>query len=382
MLITRSDRSVIALWWWTIDRVLLSSFFLLIIFGIFLVMASSQHLAESYNISSHHFTLRHIIFALFSLPVIILFSSLNERQTKIVCISGLLICLCLLLLILFDGNKIKGAQRWVHFFGFSFQPSEVCKPFYVIFNAWLLSLWIEKKEFPGWIWSIGSLILISILLLLQPDIGMTIVIILTWGLQLFVTGIPLIIIICLILAFPLFIFFAYHNFDHVKIRIDSFFDGKTYQISKALQSFESGGLWGKGPGEGFYKKSLPDAHSDFVFAVAAEEYGILMCCVIIIIYSLVVFRSFSLSFFNNNLFFILSVIGLSFQFGIQTLIHMASNTDLIPTKGMTLPFLSYGGSSMMSSAITAGILLSLTRKNISLEPPKRNTNLKLKNEYI
>ena len=148
MLITRSDRSAIALWWWTIDRVLLSSFFILVIFGIFLVMASSQHLAESLNISSHHFTLRHILFGLLSLPVIVLFSVLNERQTKAVCIVGLLICLCLLLFILFDSSKIKGAQRWVHFLGFSFQPSEVCKPFYVIVNAWLLSLWIEKKRIP------------------------------------------------------------------------------------------------------------------------------------------------------------------------------------------------------------------------------------------
>ena len=380
MLITRSDRSSIALWWWTIDRVLLSSFFILVIFGIFLVMASSQYLAESLNISSHHFTFRHILFGILSLPVIVLFSVLNERQTKSVCIVGLLICLCLLLFILFDGNKIKGAQRWVKFLGLSFQPSEVCKPFYVIVNAWLLSLWIEKKTFPGWLWSIGSLILISILLLLQPDIGMTIVVILTWSFQLFVTGIPLIIIICLVLAFPLFIVFTYNSFDHVKIRIDTFFDGKSYQISKSLQSFESGGFWGKGPGEGFYKKYLPDAHSDFVFAVAAEEYGVLICCFIIFIYMLIVFRSFVLSFLNNNLFFILAVSGLAFQFGIQTLIHMASNTDLIPTKGMTLPFLSYGGSSMMSSAITAGILLSLTRKNNSLEPIKKRNSLKLNNE--
>ena len=376
MLITRSDRSSIALWWWTIDRFLLSSFFILLVFGIFLVMASSQHLAESFNISSHYFTLRHILFGLISVPIIIFFSVLSEKQTKALCIIGLLISLFLLIVILIDGNKIKGAQRWIHFYGFSFQPSEVCKPFYIIVNAWLLSLWIEKKEFPGWIWSIGSLVLIVALLLLQPDVGMTIVVILTWGFQLFITGIPLIIIGCLILAFPIFIIIAYHSFDHVQIRVNTFFEGKTHQISKSLQSFESGGLWGKGPGEGFYKKSLPDAHSDFVFAVAAEEYGILICCFIIVIYGLIVFRSFALSFLNKNLFFIIAVSGLAFQFGLQTLIHMASNTDLIPTKGMTLPFLSYGGSSMMASAITAGILLSLTRKNMPLEPVLRQKNTK------
>ena len=376
MLITRSDRSYIALWWWNIDRLLLTSFLILILFGIFLVMASSQHLAESLNISSHHFTLRHIFFGILSVPIIIFFSILSERQTKIICIVGFLISMCLLFYILIEGEKIKGAQRWLYIGNLSFQPSEVCKPFFVVFNAWVLSLWIKKANFPGWLWSIGSIVLISIFLLLQPDVGMTIVMIFTWGFQLFITGIPLIIIISLILAFPIFMILAYNHFGHVKIRIDSFISGKTHQISKSLQSFESGGFWGKGPGEGFYKKSLPDAHSDFVFAVAAEEYGVLLCCLIIIIYGLIVLRSFLLTFKNTNLFFILSVSGLAFQFGFQSLIHMASNIDLIPTKGMTLPFLSYGGSSILASAITAGILLSLTRKNTSLETISRKENIR------
>ncbi|MDC0530793.1 FtsW/RodA/SpoVE family cell cycle protein [Alphaproteobacteria bacterium] len=379
MLITRSDRSNIALWWWNVDRLLLTSFLILILFGIFLVMASSQHLAENLNISSHHFTLRHIFFGILSVPVIIFFSILSERQTKIICIIGFIISICLLLFILIEGEKIKGAQRWLYIGNFSFQPSEVCKPFFVVFNAWILSLWIQKRNFPGWLWSIGSIVLVSIFLLLQPDIGMTIVMIFTWGFQLFITGIPLIIIISLILAFPIFMILAYNNFSHVKIRINSFVDGKTHQISKSLQSFESGGFWGKGPGEGFYKKSLPDAHSDFVFAVAAEEYGVLLCCLIIIIYGLIVLRSFLLTFKNTNVFFILCVSGLAFQFGFQSLIHMASNTDLIPTKGMTLPFLSYGGSSILASAITAGILLSLTRKNKSLESISRQVNIKDEN---
>ena len=380
MLISRSDNSTIALWWWTIDRFLLTLFSILIIVGIFLVMASSQHLAQSFNIFSHYFTLRHILFVIISLPIIFLFSLLNEKQTKAISIIGLIITIFLLLIILINGSEIKGAKRWIYFSGFSFQPSELCKPFYVIVNAWFLTLWIEGKNFPGWAWSIVSLILISSLLLIQPDVGMTIVIILTWCFQLFITGIPLIIIICLTLAVPLFVILTYHNFDHVKIRIDGFLEGTTYQVTKSLQSFEFGGFWGTGPGEGFYKKFLPDAHSDFVFAVAAEEYGILICLIIILIYSLVVYRAFSLSFINKNLFFIIAVSGLAFQFGIQTLIHMASNTNLIPTKGMTLPFLSYGGSSMISSAITVGILLSLTKKNISLNPIKKQLNLKSANE--
>ncbi|OUW59328.1 MAG: cell division protein FtsW [Alphaproteobacteria bacterium TMED199] len=371
MNITRSDRSNLALWWWTIDRYLLTSFFILMMFGIFLVMASSQHLAENLNISSHHFTIRHILYGALSIPIIIFFSILNERQTKMICILGITITTLLLFVVLFDGEKIKGAQRWFFIGGLSFQPSEIGKPLYVVFNAWLLSLWVQKTQFSGWMWSIASIILISSLLLLQPDLGMTIIMLFTWGFQLFITGIPLIIIICLIMAFPIFMIFSYQHFDHVKIRIDNFLEGKTYQISKSLQSFESGGFWGKGPGEGFYKKSLPDAHSDFVFAVAAEEYGALICSVIIIIYALIIIRSFYYTMYNNNLFYVLALGGLAFQLGFQSLIHMASNTDLIPTKGMTLPFLSYGGSSLLASAITAGIILSLTKKSKPLDPLRK-----------
>ena len=371
MIITRSDRSNIGLWWWTIDRYLLTGFFILILIGIFLVMASSQHLTQSLNLSSHHFTLRHILFGTLSIPIIISFSILNQRQIKIISILGMLISILLIFSTVIDGDKIKGAQRWLYLGNISFQPSEVCKPFFIIFNAWALSLWAEKKDFPGWIWSITSISIISALLLLQPDLGMTILFIFTWGFQLFITGIPLIIIIFLIISFPIFMIIAYHNFDHVKIRIDSFIEGTTYQVSKSLQSFEAGGLLGKGPGEGLYKKSLPDAHSDFVFAVAAEEYGALICSFVIIIYASIILRSLFYTIRNDNLFLILAVGGLAFQFGFQSLIHMASNTNLIPTKGMTLPFLSYGGSSVLASAITAGMLLGLTRTSNSLVPITR-----------
>jgi len=371
MIITRSDRSNIALWWWTIDRYLLTGFFMLILIGIFLVMASSQHLTQSLNLSSHHFTLRHILYGTLSIPIIISFSILNQRQIKIISILGLVISILLIFSTVIDGDKIKGAQRWLYIGNISFQPSEVCKPFFIIFNAWVLSLWAEKKDFPGWIWSISTISIISALLLLQPDLGMTILFIFTWGFQLFITGIPLIIIIFLIISFPIFMIISYHNFDHVKIRIDSFIEGTTYQVSKSLQSFEAGGLLGKGPGEGLYKKSLPDAHSDFVFAVAAEEYGALICSFVIIIYASIILRTLFYTIRNDNLFLILAVAGLAFQFGFQSLIHMASNTDLIPTKGMTLPFLSYGGSSILASAITAGMLLGLTRTNNSLVPITR-----------
>ena len=365
MLITRSDRSAIALWWWTIDRVLLSSFFILVIFGIFLVMASSQHLAESLNISSHHFTLRHILFGLLSFPVIILFSVLNERQTKIICIVGLLISLCLLLFILFDGSKIKGAQRWVHFLGFSFQPSEVCKPFYVIVNAWLLSLWIEKKEFPGWLWSIGSLMMVSILLLLQPDVGMTIVVSVVWGTQFFVAGLPLVFVALIALTFMGAGVGAYFTFDHVQLRVDRFFGPDSeigYQAARAIEAFQHGGILGRGPGEGRVKEVLPDAHADFIFAVTGEEFGLLACLVIVGLFAFVVLRGFARVMKLDDLFVLLAVAGLLSQFAVQALINMASSVSLIPPKGMTLPFISYGGSSTLALAIGMGMVLALTRE--------------------
>ena len=371
MLISRSDRSSIALWWWTVDRWLLSCVVFLVVFGIFLVMASSQTIALKLDLPYNYFTIKHLIFIIISIPIIIIFSILSDRQIKALCILGLFFTICLMTLILLYGDTIKGAQRWINIIGFSFQPSELCKPFFVIVNAWLLSLWIEKKEFLGQLWSTTILGIIIILLLLQPDIGMALVILSTWGFQLFIVGIPIILITLLALALPLFILFAYYNFNHVFIRINNFLGETSYQVSKSLKSFETGGLFGKGPGEGFYKKSLPDAHSDFVFAVAAEEYGVLICCLIVLIYITIFARSFFLCLTNNNLFFMVAVSGVVFQLTVQSIIHMLSNVDLIPTKGMTLPFLSYGGSSMISTAITIGILLSLTKKNISFEPLKR-----------
>ncbi len=370
MLISRSDRSKKAMWFWTIDRWIFSSFLVLCSFGAFFIMASSTKIAAKLNFSTHFFTLRHFSFLLIGFLIVLLISNLSHKKIKILSILGLLISFLLMLLTFTDGVSTKGAQRWVYFFGQSIQPSEFVKPFFIIVNAWFLHLWKNNENFKGWMWSILIITPIVFLLLLQPDIGMTLLIILTWGFQLFLTGLPILILILIIFLIPLTLIFSYLNYDHVFHRINSFLEGNAFQTNQATKAFENGSLIGKGIGEGIFKNILPDAHTDFIFAVIAEEFGIILCCGILFLYGIIIFRSFLIVFNEKNLFIILSVCGLSFVFGIQSIIHISSNLAIIPTKGMTLPFLSYGGSSTISSAIIIGMILSLTRKQINLEPYK------------
>lgn len=364
MLISRSDRSKTALWFWTVDRWVLSTFLILISFGAFFIMASSPEIASKLKLENHFFTKRHLIFLFISLFIVFFLSKFNQKQITLFSIFGLIFFLILMFFTLINGFSAKGAQRWLTIYGFSLQPSEFVKPFFIIVNAWFLHLWKKNKSFKGWIWSTGTLFLISALLILQPDIGMTILIISVWIFQFFIFGIPLILLIILAFMIPIVLIFSYLTFDHVKSRIESFLNEPSYQTKQSLKSFESGSFFGKGLGEGHYKNNLPDAHTDFIFAVIGEEFGILLCCLILLLYSILVLRSLFVSFKSINLFFVLSSSGLAFLFGMQSIIHISSNIGLIPTKGMTLPFLSYGGSSTLSSAIIIGMLLSLTKKEV------------------
>ena len=374
MLISRSDRSKKAIWFWTIDRWIFTSFLVLCSFGAFFIMASGTKIAAKLNFNTHFFTLRHFLFLLSGFLIALFLSNLNHKKIKILSIFGLIISFIFMLFTFTDGISAKGAQRWVIFFGQSIQPSEFIKPFFIIVNAWLLHLWKNNENFKGWLWSMLVIIPIIFLLLVQPDIGMTLLITLTWGFQLFLTGIPLIILLIVIFLIPMILLFSYLNYEHVFHRINRFLEGNTFQTEQATKAFENGSLIGKGIGEGFFKNILPDAHTDFIFAVIAEEFGIILCCGILLLYGIIIFRSLLIVFSENNLFIILSVCGLSFVFGIQSIIHISSNLALIPTKGMTLPFLSYGGSSTLSSAIIIGMILSLTRKQIDLEPYQQKFN--------
>ncbi len=363
-MLSRSDRSNLSIWLWTIDKWIFFSFFTLLLLGIIFILTSSSTLEVKLNKENYYFSIKHVVFVTFSFLIAIILSELNFHKIKLLS----LLCFSLLIAALFYciqyGADIKGAKRWIEIFNQSLQPSEFIKPFFIIINAWLLTIWKSTKKNKFLILSILSIILIDIMLLLQPDLGMTLLITTIWIFQLLITGIPMLFFIFLIFLIPTVILIAYNFYSHVYVRINDFIFGTNFQANQALKLFNDAGYFGKGIGEGSLKNNLPDAHTDFIFSVIAEEFGLIVCLIIILIYAIIILRSIIIAFNCNDVFQILSISSLSALIGIQSLIHITSNLSLIPTKGMTLPLLSYGGSSTISAAIVIGFLLSLTRKRI------------------
>jgi cell division protein FtsW len=297
--------------------------------------------------------------------IILSVSLLSPKQTRRVALIALGISLFLMLLVPFIGSEIKGARRWIAFGPLSLQPSEITKPALAIVTAWLLSLWRTEERFPGHFLALGVATVTVGLLMMQPDLGMTVVMVVFTFAQFFVAGIPLLLVGIIAGLGALGLTGAYFAFPHVASRIDRFLDpasGDTYQINTGLEAFMNGGLFGRGPGEGTVKEFLPDAHSDFVFAVAGEEMGFVLCALLVAMFAFVVLRGFGRMMSERNLFVIYAVTGLLTQFGLQAIIHMSSDMALIPTKGMTLPLISYGGSSLLGIAFGLGLVLALTRR--------------------
>lgn len=364
-MLDRTDRSLVGIWWWTVDKWLLAGALILMVLGALLVMAAGPAVANLINLPSQHFMVRQLLYVLPSLAVMITVSMLEPRPIRALSLVGLAGVIGLMIMAIVAGSEIKGATRWITLFGFNLQPSEFAKPLFAIVSAWLLTLWREGEHFPGWIYSTALLAGLVTILVLQPDIGMTAVIVLTWGFQMFLAGMPMLFVIGAVAIAPLALYVAYLNLDHVTLRINKFFEGGSWQVERARQSFAEGGLFGVGPGDGTVKLNLPDAHSDFIFAVAAEEYGALACLVLLGIYGFIVMRGFARALSDEGLFCLIAASSLVMQIGVQAAIHMASSVDLIPTKGMTLPFVSYGGSSLLASGLTMGLLLALTRRRNS-----------------
>ena len=359
---SRSDRSRLAIWWWTIDFWMLLPAIILAGAGIFLIMGASPPVAVRIGLDSQHFLLRHMVFLIPAMTALIGFSLMSHRMIRIACLLGFTVALILIGMSLF-GPEVKGATRWIPVGSFKIQPSEFAKPFFAVVTAWLLSLWRQEDGFPGWIVSVGCLALLAFLLVMQPDMGMTAVVVLTWSFQIFLAGMPIAIVIVLaLLVAPIVAVSAYLALPHVQTRVTKFLEGGNLQADNAVRSFSNGGLFGVGPNNGEVKYNLPDAHADFIFAVAGEEFGAVFCLMIVLVYAWIVFRGFYRANQSQSLFQILAVSGLSLQFGVQAAIHMASSVHLTPTKGMPLPLISYGGSSMLASGITLGILLALTRR--------------------
>lgn len=364
---SRTDRSVLGQWWWTVDRWLFSALILLLCVGIFLSFAASPVVAQRLELDSFFFVRRHLALAIPVVALMVLTSLIQPRFIRFLCWVLFALCIIFLMLTPFIGIEIKGARRWVNVFGFSLQASEFIKPTFAVITAWLLSQKNLSGTLSGKMLSTILYFAVVFLILLQPDFGMVFVISSVWFLQFFVAGIPLFWVYLLGGTGVLGVIGAYFVFPHIASRIDRFLNPETgdqYQITKSLEAFKNGGWLGRGPGEGIVKRGLPDAHADFVFSVAGEEFGLILCLFILGLFIFIAGRGLYLARKEHNFFLTLAISGLIFQFTLQAIINIASSLHLIPTKGMTLPFLSYGGSSLIAIGLGMGMVLSFTRRRL------------------
>lgn len=362
----RGDTSLVGRWWWTVDRWSLVALFVLMAFGAVLIVAASPAVSERIGLDTFSLAKRQLVLQPVAIALMLGLSLFSPRWIRRIGVLGLLGSLVLLVLTLLLGSEIKGAVRWINLGGFSLQASEFAKPCFAIGAGWLFALGQEHREFPGWAAATALWAVMVGLLLMQPDLGQAVVMSAIFGVQFFLAGLPWFLVGGFAALGLAGIGGAYFLFPHVAQRIDSFLDpaaGDRYQIDRSLEAFADGGLFGRGPGEGRVKEVLPDAHADFVFAVAGEELGLLACLLLVMLFGFIMLRGFSRALSENNLFVLLASAGLFTQFGLQALINMSSSLHLIPTKGMTLPFVSYGGSSLIALAMGMGMALALTRRH-------------------
>ncbi|MFZ8897655.1 MAG: FtsW/RodA/SpoVE family cell cycle protein [Alphaproteobacteria bacterium] len=368
--IARGDNSIVGRWWWTVDRSLLVALLTLMAVGLVLVIIASPGVAERIDAPTFHFVKRHLMLLPVAIILMVGCSLLNPRQTRLLALAVLAGATLGLIATLFIGSEIKGARRWISIGGFSLQASEFAKPAMAVLVAWMLTQF-QRKGLKGYL--IGAVFIFGIplsLTAIQPDVGTSLVMLAVLGAQLFVAGISLWAVTMFLGISAGGFWLAYLSVPHVTSRVDRFLDpatGDTYQIDMSLNAFHTGGLVGRGPGDGVVKNALPDAHSDFIFAVAGEELGLIACLIIVGIFAFVVLKIFVRALSQNDLFTMLAGSGLASLFGAQALVNLSSTLALIPTKGMTLPFISYGGSSLFSLAIAMGLALAITRRRTGLE---------------
>jgi cell division protein FtsW len=371
MLVSRSDRGLIARWWFTVDRMLLSAVLLLMATGVLISMAASPPVAERIGLDSFHFFKSQLLFLLPATIVLISVSLLEPRQARRAAFVMFGVSLALMIAALKIGPEIKGAHRWINFGPIGVQPSELAKPSFVVIVAWFLAERTKRPDMPGNIIAYGIAAIFVGLLVLQPDFGQTALTVMTFGAILLIYGIPWVVVLGLAGLVASGVMAAYVLVPHVASRIDRFLHpdkGDTFQVDTAMQAFHNGGLLGTGPGGGEAKLVLPDAHTDFTFAVVGEEFGFIACIILMLLFVFVVMRILQRAKIEPDPFPALALSGLGIIFGLQAVINMGVNVSLLPAKGMTLPFISYGGSSLVGMAFAMGLVLAFSRRqpNVSL----------------
>ena len=364
-MISRAQRTPFGEWWWTVDRLTLAAIGALMLAGIVLSLAASPPVAARLGLDPFFFVNRHIIYVLPSIAVMLSVSFLSPRQIRRLSLMIFFVSLVMVAATPYFGPEIKGARRWLVLLGVNIQPSEFLKPAFVIIVSWLFGESAKRPDMPANIFSLLLLLTVIALLVVQPDFGQTMLIAVVWSALFFMAGMRLVWVAGIAGLAGIGLLSAYYTVPHVARRIQRFLDpasGDTFNIDIATESFMRGGWFGKGPGEGTVKRILPESHTDFVFAVAAEEFGVVLCLALVALFAFIVIRTLIRAMRNDDPFARFAAAGLTILFATQSAINMAVNLHLMPAKGMTLPFISYGGSSMLSVAYAMGMLLALTRE--------------------
>ena len=362
---SRAERTYLGDWMWSVDRSLLAALAALMVAGLVFLMAGGPPVAERLGLTPFHFVNRQVLYLMPTIAILLAVSFLSLRHVRrlALLVWGAAVTLCVMAL--HFGPEIKGAHRWVQLGSFGLQPSEFVKPAFVILTAWAFSEGARRKDMPGAFLAMMLLPATIVPLLMQPDFGQTMLISITWCGLFFVAGLHWLWVVGLGGVGVVGVGLAYKLLPHVRDRIERFLNkdsGDSFQVATALESFTKGGWLGQGPGEGTIKRILPDAHTDFIFSVTGEEFGVLVCIALLSIFAYIVLRGLTLAYRSDDMFCRLAVTGLVLMFGLQACINMMVNVHLMPAKGMTLPFISYGGSSLMSLALGMGFLIALTRR--------------------
>jgi cell division protein FtsW len=362
---SRAQPTPLSEWWRTVDRLTLAALGALMLGGIVLCLAASPPVAARLGLDPFHFVNRQVFFLVPAAAVLVATSFLPPREIRRFALIVFMVSLMLVAATSYFGAEIKGARRWLVILGVNVQPSEFLKPAFVILIAWLFGESGKRPEMPANTVALVLLVAVIGLLVLQPDFGQTMLITLVWGALFYMAGMRFIWMVGLGATAAIGLTTAFYTVPHVAQRINRFLDpssGDTFNIDIATESFVRGGWFGRGPGEGTIKRILPEGHTDFVFAVAAEEFGVVLCLSLVALFAFIVIRALIKAMHNSDPFIRFAAAGLAILFGLQSTINMAVNLHLMPAKGMTLPFVSYGGSSLISLAYGMGMLIALTRE--------------------